>query len=72
LEHKYFISEGIVIEENSHRKDEIAKLLRYESSALGNNELTSLDDYIGRMKDDQRYIFFLPAKTRSQALNRFI
>jgi len=71
-EHKYFISEGIVMEAmggNMHRKDELAKLLRYESSALEAGELTSLDEYTQRMKEDQRYIFFLPSKTRQQALS---
>ena len=57
---------------NMHRKDELAKLLRYESSALEAGELTSLEEYTQRMKEDQRYIFFLPSKTRQQALSRFV
>jgi len=69
-EHKYFISEGIVMEStdgNAIRKDEIAKLLRYESTDFGAGELTSLEEYIERMKEDQRYIFYLPVKNRQQA-----
>jgi len=68
-EHKYFISEGIVLEgENAHRRDQIARLLRYESSELGAGEVTSLEEYMYRMKEDQRHIYYLPAKTRQQAL----
>jgi len=68
-EHKYFISEGIVLEgENAHRRDQIARLLRYESSEFGAGEITSLEEYISRMKEDQRHIYYLPAKNRQQAL----
>ena len=58
-------------EGNAIRKDEIAKLLRYESTDFGAGELTSLEEYIGRMKEDQRYIFYLPVKNRQQALSRY-
>ena len=56
---------------NAIRKDEIAKLLRYESTDFGAGELTSLEEYIERMKEDQRYIFYLPVKNRQQALSRY-
>ena len=41
-EHKFFIAEGVAGEENAARRDEMAKLLRYESSAKGAGELSSL------------------------------
>lgn len=46
---------------------DIAKLLRFESSALGPGELTSLDDYIARCPPDQNKIYYLVAPHRGLA-----
>lgn len=40
-----------VIEDSSNRM-KLAKLLRFHSTAVSNDKLTSLDEYIGRMKED--------------------
>jgi len=56
-EFKVFMAEGVAREQNSVRREEISKLLRYESTELAPGEYRSLDDYIKNMKDDQRYIF---------------
>ena len=60
------MAEGVAREQNSVRREEISKLLRYESTELAPGEYRSLDDYIENMKDDQRYIFYLPVRNRAQ------
>ena len=60
------MAEGVAREQNSVRREEISKLLRYESTELAPGEYRSLDDYIKNMKDDQRYIFYLPVRNRAQ------
>jgi len=46
---------------------EIARLLRFESSATKPGETISLDEYIGRMQPDQKGIFFLSGPSRAFA-----
>ncbi|KAG8506458.1 Heat shock protein 75 kDa, mitochondrial [Galemys pyrenaicus] len=48
-------------------EEDIAKLLRYESSALPAGQLTSLLDYAGRMQPGSRSIYYLCAPTRQLA-----
>lgn len=48
-------------------QEDIAKLLRYESSALPAGELTSLTDYSSRMKAGSRNIYYLCAPNRHLA-----
>jgi heat shock protein beta len=55
-----------VIEDSSNRM-KLAKLLRFQSTH-DEKELTSLDEYIGRMKDDQDTILYLPGDSRSQVV----
>ena len=45
-------------------KEELAKLLRFESTALESGELTGLDAYVDRMASDQKEILFLFGKNR--------
>ena len=59
------LKEG-VWEDNDHRKD-LAPLLRFRSSAV--EGLTSLADYVGRMKDGQEAIYVL-AGDNAEALSR--
>lgn len=47
---------GII--EDSANRPRLAKLLRVQTSA-DPEKLVSLDDYISRMKDDQKQIFYL-------------
>ena len=52
-----FIKEGIASDQTN--RDKLSKLLRFKSSKLADNEYTSLQDYISRMKDGQENIFYL-------------
>ena len=50
----------------SHR-EAIAKLLRFKSSYTEGEKLTSLADYISRMPEGQKDVYFLTAPTREAA-----
>lgn len=58
-----FLKEGIATDHES--KESIAKLLRFESSMTEAGELTSLDDYLTRAKDDQEAIYYLIGDSRA-------
>ncbi|MFQ5751964.1 MAG: molecular chaperone HtpG, partial [bacterium] len=45
-------------------KDKIVELLRFESSKVEKGELTSLQEYVGRMKKDQKEIYYLSGEHR--------
>ena len=64
-EYQRFLKEG-VISDFAHR-DALAKLLRYETSALPQGETTSLSDYAQRMSADQKEIYYLFAPSRKTA-----
>lgn len=55
-----------VIEDSSNRM-KLAKLLRFHTT-YDDEELTSLDEYISRMKDDQDTILYLPGDSKSAIL----
>ena len=55
-----------VIEDSSHRM-KLAKLLRFYST-YDPEELTSLDEYISRMKEDQDTILYLPGDSKESIL----
>ena len=56
------LKEGVETEPNL--KDRILPLLLFESSAAP-NELTSLSDYVSRMKDGQDVIYYITGESRS-------
>ncbi|WP_456386826.1 molecular chaperone HtpG [Desulfolithobacter sp.] len=58
-----FLKEGAT--SDFEYRDEIGKLLRFESSATEPGELTSLDDYIDRMKEGQDAIYYINGPSRS-------
>ncbi|XP_065747935.1 heat shock protein 75 kDa, mitochondrial [Phocoena phocoena] len=62
-----FMREGIVTTAEQEVKEDIAKLLRYESSALPAGQLTSLPDYASRMQAGTRSIYYLCAPNRHLA-----
>ncbi|KAF3846357.1 hypothetical protein F7725_003435 [Dissostichus mawsoni] len=66
-EYGLFMREGIVTTQEQDVKEEIAKLLRYESSALPAGEQTNLMEYSSRMKAGDRNIYYLCAPNRHLA-----
>ncbi|VDM30685.1 unnamed protein product [Hydatigera taeniaeformis] len=62
-----YLKEGIVTESDQSTREMIAKLLRFESSALPAGQKTSLDEYGSRMRTGESNIFFLSAPNRDLA-----
>ncbi len=62
-----FLKEG-VISDFTHR-DQLAPLLRFESSRTEAGALTSLADYVSRMADGQEEIYYINAPSREAAEN---
>jgi len=65
--YKMFITEGVLSDETFNQREEVAQLLRYESSEVEAGKSTGLKDYIGRMKEGQRHIYYLCAPNRELA-----
>ncbi|KAM4631966.1 heat shock protein 75 kDa, mitochondrial [Discoglossus pictus] len=62
-----FMREGIVTTAEQEVKEDIGKLLRFESSALPAGQHTSLTDYASRMQPGTRNIYYLCAPNRHLA-----
>jgi TNF receptor-associated protein 1 len=58
-----FLKEGAALD--FAHKDQLVKLLRFESSLTDKGKLTSLADYVSRMKDDQKEIYYLVGPNRA-------
>jgi molecular chaperone HtpG len=57
-----YLKEGIV---SSHEhRDSLSALLRFQTSMMEAGELSSFDDYISRMKDGQKEIYYLMGASR--------
>ncbi len=50
-------------------RDKIVDLVRFESSLKKEGELSSFKDYVSRMKEDQKEIYYLTGETRAQVEN---
>ncbi len=57
-----FLKEGAALDYT--HKDALVKLLRFESSLTEKGKTTSLADYVSRMKEGQKEIYFLTAPNR--------
>lgn len=66
-EFSVFLKEGVA--SDFTHKEQIAKLLRFESSLMEPGKTTSLADYVSRMKDDQKEIYYLVAGSRAAIEN---
>ncbi|KAF0032695.1 hypothetical protein F2P81_014985 [Scophthalmus maximus] len=62
-----FMREGIVTTQEQDVREDIAKLLRFESSALPAGEHTNLMEYASRMKAGTRNIYYICAPNRHLA-----
>lgn len=62
-EYGLFMKEGIVTSQDHREKEEIAKLLRFESSKEPDTKI-SLMEYCSRVGDDQKVIYYFCAPSR--------
>ena len=58
-----FFKEGVVTDHEN--KEAIAKLLRFESSLTEKGETIGLADYVARMKEEQKEIYYQTAPSRA-------
>jgi molecular chaperone HtpG len=56
------------IHEDSQNRKKLADLLRFHTSASG-DEMCSLKDYVSRMKENQTHIYFITGESKDQVAN---
>ena len=66
-EYAFFLKEGVC--QDYEFQSQLSKLLYYETSKQETKDLVSLDDYIGRMRPEQKEIYYIVAPNKSAALS---
>jgi len=66
-DYKLYFKEAIAKSNEQHEKEEIASLLRFETSKTELGKHVTLSEYISRMKPDQKNIYYFAAPTRELA-----
>lgn len=67
-EYSLFLKEGIITTYEAKEREEIAKLLRFNSNRVqSKTETISLTEYVARMEPDQKVIYYLAAPNRELA-----
>ncbi|KAL1130651.1 hypothetical protein AAG570_011893 [Ranatra chinensis] len=56
------------IHEDTQNRKKLSDLLRYHTSASG-DEVCSLKDYVARMKENQKHIYFITGENKDQVAN---
>jgi len=56
------------IHEDTQNRKKLSDFLRFHTSASG-DDVTSLKDYVGRMKENQKHIYYVTGETREQVAN---
>ncbi len=62
-----YLKEGIA--SDFEYRDDLAPLLRFESSQTEKRQTTSLDEYVSRMSEDQKGIYFISGHSREAVEN---
>jgi molecular chaperone HtpG len=57
------------VHEDSTHRTKLASLLRYESSKSGESVSTSFDEYIGRMVEGQKGIYYITGESKKSIMN---
>merc|ERR1739844_743518 len=57
------------IHEDSKNRKKISELLRYSSTKTVDKEMVSLKQYVERMKDDQKFIYYITGESKASVEN---
>jgi TNF receptor-associated protein 1 len=64
-----FLKEGIVTTQDQPEKEDIAKLLRFETNKSTEGMRIGIDEYIKQLKEGQKDVYYLAAPSRALALS---